>query len=736
MLNELYLYAELLFFLAGTLLYGFLARALWRRRDVLVGNWPLRALMLSVMVWYGGTLIDQLIFLLFGSPATWQRAGVVLDIVRSFAWLLSFPLFVHALERMLAEIAPDAHRDSRLRFLPWFAYLTLGLFLEPIHEFFVAGSPMLVQVLDSLKLLILAHGTWNLGLCGILLARLLRHLENRRIVSFLRILSGIVLWLFALQVVGTFFDPWGEEARGIDRLLRTLLLGGMLLPGGLFAFYVQHYNLLRLSLSHRSLRHFAAVLVLVVAVMAAGPAIGVADTAVFRRVVAWGLLLALFGGTVYSPLVEAALARFPALRRLLGRNLSPQELDRLMDSVQDPGLDEAEARRRTADAVGRWLGCRAELAIRDELPAALGPIWRFFETDPRAMIHRLNPPSPELAASLAKRRLHAAFALRIGGELEGVLGVSSDATGGGYADGELEAIRLVMRQLAATLALRRMLDTRLAEERRAQEYERLGMLGLISASLAHEIKNPLSSMKALAQALREDLAARDPDDDGVTDLDLIVEQIDRLHRTTREILGVARPRPGERADLTALVRSVLYILGAEARKRGVELVGESIEDVGRMAGSAAAWQTVVFNLVLNAVEHTPAGETVFVRLRRLEGDTAQTFDGEDIAADGANGGEGIIFETDNPGEPLDIETQRRIFDPFVSHAPAVAVDDPTDHGPTDHSPTGHGGTGLGLALVSRRLEDLGGTIDVHCAGGRVHFYVEVGRAEGRDHSVR
>lgn len=690
MVDELCLYLELLFFLAGTLLYGFLARTLWRRGDVLKGNWPLRALLVSLLVWYGGTLIDHLVDFLAGVQSPWVRWAVGLDLVRAYAWLLSFPLLGHTLERILGGLDPE-HGRSAWRFVPWLGYGSLLLFLTPSLGFIAAEDGLLAVATRQVFPRVVLHGAWSLAIAGLLLVRLRHHLVDLRLRRFLVALAWVLLILFLFLVVGGLMDPWSDDATTGERLLRTLLLGGLLLPGGLFAFYVQRYNLLRLSLSHRTLRHFVSVIVLVSLVMAAGPAVGLGDKVVFRRVVAWGLLLALFGGSVYSIAVDALLRRFPALRRPFGRTLAPQELDALMDIVQHSDLEEPAARRRIASAVGDWLACRAEFLPSAEEAPGTAPLWRWFETEGAPWLHRLDPPTPALAECLAGQRLHAAFALRVGDELEGVLGLGSSATGGGYADGELEAVRLVIRQLAATLVQRRLMSTRLAEARRFEEQERLGMLGLISASLAHEIKNPLSSMKALAQALREDLAEHDPEGEGVEDLDLIVEQIDRLHRTAREILGIARPRPGERADLAELVRSAVYILAAEARKRGVSLEDAGIESVGSVAGSVAAWQTVVMNLMLNAIEHTPAGGTARVRLEPLDG--------------GRDGGR-FRFETENPGEPLDDATKHRIFEPFVT-------DDREG-----------GGIGLGLALVVRRLAELGGSVRVDCPPGLVCFRVE------------
>ena len=682
--DELYLYVEQLLFLIGTLLYGFLSRELLRRREVLPGNWPLRALVISLTIWFGGTLLDQTLDMLGVALSDYAGPAVALDLARAFAWLLAFPLLAHTLEKILTSTEPGR---AAWRWLPLPAYLGLGLFLRPAWDFARAAEPFLGPAIPRVYPQVVTHAVASLALAGILTLRLSKSIEDDRLLGFLRALAAVLAVLLVLLVAGSFFDPWSDDAAGFDRLLRTFLLGGLLLPGGLFAFYVQRHNLLRLSLTHGTLRHFLGVLLLVLLVIAAGPALGGADVALLRRLVAWGLLLALFLGTAYTPLLELALRRSASLRRFLGKNFSPRELDRLMDSIQSPDLSESQALEHTAAEVGRWLDSDAGFLPPPEERPATAPFWSYFAAGGDAVVHRLAPPDPRLAKLLARERLYAVFALRVEGKLEGILALAVAAGGGGYSGGELEAVRLAIRQLAGTLALRRLLESRIAEERRMIEQERLGMLGLVSASLAHEIKNPLSSMKALAQALREDLAAGSAAgegdvDEGVADLDVIIEQIDRLHETTREILGLARPSTGEPADLAALVGSALYVLQAEARKRGVELTGE-VDAVPGVPGSAAAWQTVIFNLILNAIEHTPAGAAASVRL--------------------AGGDDGVIFETANPGEPLEEGAAKRIFEPFVSS----------------------GGTGLGLPLVARRVDEIGGAIDVRCRDGRVVFRVTV-----------
>ncbi len=687
MLNELCLYFELLIYLAGTFLYLFLTRELLRRPQVLPGNWPLRGMLFVLTFWYGLTLVDELLAMLFAPVSDLGRVGVTIDATRGWAWLLTFPLLVHT----LVALDQDAARSPRwLRVLPYPAYLWLAVFVPATIDFFRAGEPRLAAVSRVIFPQVAIYSVVLLVVAAGFVLRLSARVRDRRMAAFLRLLLGVFVVMGSLTVLGALNDPWAPEASGAERILRTLLMGGPLLPGGLFAYFVQRYNLLRLSLSHRTLRHFTAVLTLVVLVMLAGPALGLEGMSLFRRFVAWGLLLALFLGLAYQPLLDRVLRHSTALRRFLGKNVTPRDLDRLMVSLQRPDLDEREALERSAQELGQWLGAEAAFLPAPEEEGRYRPFWEHYASPEAPLVHRLAPATPQLALLLDRDELHAVFPLRVEERLEGLLGLSVSATGGGYDMAELEAVQLLIRQLAATLALRRLVAARVAEERRLAEHaehERLRMLGLVAASLAHEVKNPLSSMKALAQALREDLASRGGDglEDGVADLDLILEQVDRLDKTTREILGLARPRTGVATELTALVRSTLYVLRAEAKKRGVELADAGVDELGEVVGSETAWQTVVFNLMLNAVENTPAGGRAEVELHATKG--------------------GVVFLTRNPGD-LSEEATGQMFEPFVSE----------------------GGTGLGLALVKRRVEELGGSVGVVCEDGEVVFRVAAVKA--------
>jgi signal transduction histidine kinase len=350
-------------------------------------------------------------------------------------------------------------------------------------------------------------------------------------------------------------------------------------------------------------------------------------------------------------------------------------------------VDEPVLKAMVTRGLEESLGLRARfLGRREEGSGGVERLWPYFRDSPTPGCDRLDAPA-EVARVLADNALSAAFPVRVGQELVDILLVEP-GFGGGVREGERETVQLVIGQLSAVLELRQLAEARLATERRLAEQERLGTLGLVAASLAHEVKNPLASIKALAQTVQEELAASSAGEEQREDLDVIVGQIGRLEEVTREILGFARPTGDDRTDLGGLVRSAIYILRAEARGRGIEIEAQGLAEPGSVAGSPATWQVAVFNLILNAVRHAPAGSTVVVRLEHREGRV-------------------VALETENGGPAIDEGLASRIFEPFV---------------------TAQDGTGLGLAMAARSVAAAGGTIALVNEPDRVIFRVELGEA--------
>jgi signal transduction histidine kinase len=645
----------------------------------------MRGVVVCLTVWYGGCLLDLLMVIL--APASLGRAATALDLLRGSAWLLSFPFLTHGLWRLLGEVGL---RPSRVWLVP--GYATLLLFLPAAWNTWQMAAVLLVDVARSDYPAVILHVVVSSACSAWMVVRWLRiWREDVRLAQFLRwLLAGLAV-MVVLIASGVVLGPGGPgAARGErgwgDPLWRLAVESSGLVLGLTFLYFVQRYNLLRLSLSYRSLRRFAALLALLGLVLFVGSAVGAGGTDELRRAVAWGLLVALIAAAVYTPLQHAALRRFVWLRRLFGISIKAEELEGFTRALQSFTLTEEAMRDLAAREISQWLVTRARfLSATEATEEAL--LWDYFvDSDARAF-NRIDAPTAELADLLQRAELQAAFPLRAAGELAGVLVVEISPAAGGYQEGDMETVQLVLRQLAATLEVRKLVEARLATERRLAERERLSLLGMVAASLAHELKNPLSAMKALAQTVHEELAAAAPGSDQAQDLGLIVEQIDRLHGVAREILDFARTPEGggDGVDLTALLRGTLYVLDHQARRRGIELDASGVSEVGRVGGTAASWQTVLFNLLLNASQHAPVGSTVGVGLSR--------------------NGNGVLFATENAGPAIPEGVAGRLFESFVSDT--------------------EGGTGLGLALVAQRVRELGGTIEVTNEPGRIEFRVRV-----------
>jgi two-component system sensor histidine kinase PilS (NtrC family) len=206
--------------------------------------------------------------------------------------------------------------------------------------------------------------------------------------------------------------------------------------------------------------------------------------------------------------------------------------------------------------------------------------------------------------------------------------------------------------------------------------ERLEAVAELSASLAHEIKNPLASIRSAVEQLAS--SPRTTVDER-TLAELIVRESDRLSRLLSEFLDFARVRVArvEPVDLAAVARGAASLAAAHPdRPHNVEVVCAGMSDDMVVEGDEDLLHRAVFNLALNAVQASPQGGRVRVELAPLSMDQVPAGVSFDL------GGIALRVSDDGPGIPLEIRD--RLFDPFFTTKP--------------------GGSGLGLSIVHRAIE--------------------------------
>jgi len=264
------------------------------------------------------------------------------------------------------------------------------------------------------------------------------------------------------------------------------------------------------------------------------------------------------------------------------------------------------------------------------------------------------------------------FEMRRRGQHFGTLRVRSH---GAMISGETyAAVEFLCEQLPAAFELCLLIQEKLQLERELAERERLALVGQMAASISHNLKNPLGSIKTILQVQMEspDLPA-----EMRQETRMVLDEIRRLSEKLNQLLQFSRPGARssgahERCDVRRVAEGVASVLRHEAAQRGIVLEFKTQAQPIEVTASAEVTNDIVSNLLLNAVEAAPSGGHVSLELASR------------------NGHCWVSVQDDGSGVPPALK--EKILQPFFT--------------------TKARGTGLGLTIVARRVEEIGGKLEV------------------------
>jgi signal transduction histidine kinase len=232
-----------------------------------------------------------------------------------------------------------------------------------------------------------------------------------------------------------------------------------------------------------------------------------------------------------------------------------------------------------------------------------------------------------------------------------------------------------------------------SDDRQSEAAETYAEFAALVGGLAHEIRNPLSTIRLNMELLAEDFAAEDPesptrhrDRRARAKIDLVRQECDRLQKLLGDFLDFARQESLvlEPGNLNTELEQLLDFFAPRAAEAGVELVRYLDPELPAVRLDRETFRSAVLNLLLNAVQAMEA-------VQAMDG-------GGQLVVRTRAAGLGVLLELIDTGPGMDAETLGKIFQAFYT--------------------TKQGGSGLGLPTARKIIEAHGGTIDIETAPGR------------------
>lgn len=512
-------------------------------------------------------------------------------------------------------------------------------------------------------------------------------------LGYVLLVLGVILALVAL----TSNLQAAVPVLGPLAVVATLLSPNVL--AFIFAYSVYRYNYLgyfmKASLFHTVLASFA-LSIYFFGIRYIGDYLEQSYRIDFRVLEAGLVLGLLFAFNPVKQSVERLANRFFFQRFMHSRALL-QNLSHEFNATALPNLPYLMDRVSITleEVFGAEMAAVTLLAMEELAPALGNPgpsplpqelvVW--VKANPNKILDLYEVQTPEIAQVMQDHRISAVIPLAKDSELIGAVVLALREVESPLTPEERDLLLLLANQITMVLEKYQILEQKILLERKVLETEKLSSLGRLAASVAHEIKNPLSSIKAIVQTAREDVGGRGQLAD---DLSVVIEEIDRLNETVNRLLNFIKPElsPQKLAPVEGILEGVLDILRYEAQKRKANFVMDFAGEMHYVRGRAEDLKSIMFNLVLNGLEAMPDGGTLTVRTRSKKAEDPQA---------AARGRKFVVVEVQDTGVGIPPDRLNLIFEPFQSSKES--------------------GTGLGLAIVKQKIDELGGKIAVESNGG-------------------
>ncbi len=275
--------------------------------------------------------------------------------------------------------------------------------------------------------------------------------------------------------------------------------------------------------------------------------------------------------------------------------------------------------------------------------------------------------------------------LMVKGRLIGVFSLDNKMSGDMFTSQDLELLSTVANQAATAIENAKLYEEMREMEKSLHRADKLTALGTLASSIAHEIRNPLVSIKTFTQLAPRKFNSRDFLDKFQT---IVPEELERMETILNQLLSFGRSSQPEfhPINVEEVIDSILSLMNTELAQSNIEVIKLYGNDIPQIVADGEQLKQVFMNIVLNAIQAMPEGGD----LKIITG-LQQEFVDSDTSVFVA-----IKFEDTGCGIPQ--ENLNDLFNPFFT--------------------TKNGGSGLGLSISHRIIKEHNGHIDVESTAGK------------------
>jgi signal transduction histidine kinase len=313
------------------------------------------------------------------------------------------------------------------------------------------------------------------------------------------------------------------------------------------------------------------------------------------------------------------------------------------------------------------------------------PIIKLLESEKRAVF------AEDSAKAMRSLNAEIGFPMFAKNKMLGVLFLGKKLSGDMFSDDDIDLLSTLCNQMAGSIENSMLVGDMLEAQKQLYQADKLSTLGTLAAGLAHEIKNPIASIKGFAELIPK--AVKEGDMETIEDFSSVVpRQLERVNGIVEKLLRLSKPTKPEvkEVEITALLDDIVKLMEKQCIKQGVRIIKEY---QGRtiVMGDINQLTQALMNIMLNGVQAMENGGELRLKVQESRLLPAR------LAAERA-GRHGKTVEISDTGKGIPADQLEHIFDPFYT--------------------TKEGGSGLGLAVTKKIISDHNGSIGVDSSPGK------------------